>query len=189
MGRIHPLPRRQQEPHDQTASHHRPCHGATDAKSLRSRPCRVRAEGVTRSGGGRVAWLLCAALVLVLPGCAARSGTAKPPASPGRTLEVREGLASYYGSEFHGKTTASGARFDMNAMVAAHPSYPFGTIVLVTNLTNRRSVQVRILDRGPARGPRAAGVLIDLSHGAAQALGFIRAGRTRVRLEVLSWGT
>ena len=144
---------------------------------------------MTRHVGGRVARLLLAAFVLVLPGCAARSGTAKPPASPGRTLDVREGLASYYGSAFHGKTTASGVPFDMNAMVAAHPSYPFGTIVRVTNLVNRRSIQVRILDRGPARGPRAAGVLIDLSHGAAQALDFIRAGRTRVRLEVLRWGS
>jgi rare lipoprotein A len=77
----------------------------------------------------------------------------------------------------------------MNAMVAAHPTYPFGTMVRVTNLANRRSVQVRILDRGPGPRARAAGVLVDLSFGAAQSLGFIRAGRTRVRLEVLRWGT
>ena len=138
--------------------------------------------------GARVACLLLAALALVLPGCAAQSATAKPPARAGRPLDVREGLATYYGSEFHGKRTASGARFDMNAMMAAHPTYPFGTMVRVTNLTNRRSVQVRILDRGPAPGARAAGVLIDLSFGAAQSLGFIRAGRTRVRVEVLRWG-
>lgn len=132
--------------------------------------------------------ILLAALVLILPGCAARSSTATPPARAARILEMREGLASYYGPGFDGKPTASGARFDMNAMVAAHPSYPFGTIVRVTNLRNRRSVQVHILDRGPARGPRAAGVLIDLSYGAARTLGFIRAGRTRVRIEVLRWG-
>jgi rare lipoprotein A len=136
----------------------------------------------------RTAWIALAALVVILPGCAARSGSAKPPVAAGRILEMREGIASYYGPGFNGKTTASGARFDMNAMVAAHPSYPFGTIVRVTNLRNRRTVQVRILDRGPARGPRAAGVLIDLSYGAAQTLDFIRAGRARVRLEVLSWG-
>jgi rare lipoprotein A len=76
----------------------------------------------------------------------------------------------------------------MNAMVAAHPTYPFGTVVRVTNLTNNRAVEVRILDRGPAKGPQAAGVVIDLSYGAAQALGFIQDGRTRVRLEVLQWG-
>jgi rare lipoprotein A len=98
------------------------------------------------------------------------------------------GLATYYGQRFDGKVTASGARFDMNAMVAAHPTYPFGTIVRVTNLRNNRSVQVRILDRGPGPAPRAEGILIDLSYGAARALDFIPAGRTRVRLEVVRWG-
>ena len=76
----------------------------------------------------------------------------------------------------------------MHAMVAAHPTYPFGTVVRVTNLANRRAVEVRIVDRGPAQGPRAAGVLVDLSYGAAQALDFIQDGLTRVRLEVLRWG-
>ena len=76
----------------------------------------------------------------------------------------------------------------MNAMVAAHPTYPFGTIVRVTNLQNGRSVRVRIVDRGPTAGPRAAGVIIDVSRRAAQALGFIREGRTRVRVEVERWG-
>jgi rare lipoprotein A len=77
----------------------------------------------------------------------------------------------------------------MNDMVAAHPTYPFGTLVRVTNLTNGRSVRVRILDRGPARRLRAQGVIIDLSHAAAKALGFLEEGRTRVRLEVLEWKT
>jgi rare lipoprotein A len=127
-------------------------------------------------------------LLLAVPGCAARSPAPAPTAGRLGILEVREGLASYYGPGFDGKTTASGVRFDMNAMVAAHPTYPFGTVVRVTNLTNRRAVEVRILDRGPAQGPRAAGVVIDLSYGAAQALGFIQDGLTRVRLEVLRWG-
>lgn len=83
---------------------------------------------------------------------------------------------------------ASGAVFDMNAMVAAHPTYPFGTIVRATNIANRRSVRVRILDRGPARRAQADGVIIDVSQGAARKLGFIREGRARVRLEVLAWG-
>jgi rare lipoprotein A len=126
--------------------------------------------------------ILILAVVTLVPGCAARSRT------PTSVLDVREGLASYYGPGFDGKTTASGVRFDMQAMVAAHPSYAFGTVVRVTNLTNQRTVDVRVLDRGPARGPQADGVLIDLSYGAAQALGFIRQGRTRVRLEVLRWG-
>jgi rare lipoprotein A len=83
---------------------------------------------------------------------------------------------------------ANGEPFDMNAMVAAHPAYPFGTLVRVTNLKNRRSIQVRIVDRGPAPGPRAAGVIIDLSRHAAQALGLINDGRARVRIDVLRWG-
>jgi rare lipoprotein A len=102
-------------------------------------------------------------------------------------LETRVGLASYYGEEFHGKTTASGRPFDMNALVAAHPSYPFGTLVRVTNLANGRSVQVRVQDRGPARQPQAEGVIIDVSRAAAERLGFLRQGRTRIRLEVLEW--
>jgi len=130
--------------------------------------------------------LLMPALVMAA-GCAARS---RPPAgNPGSVLEVREGLASYYGKELNGKKTASGARFDMNALVAAHPSYPFGTIVRVTNLVNGRTVQVRIVDRGPAAGARAAGVVIDVSHRAAEELRFVLDGRTRVRLEVVRWGT
>jgi rare lipoprotein A len=103
-------------------------------------------------------------------------------------LETREGLASYYGKEFHGRTTASGIRFDMNAMVAAHPSYPFGTLLRVTNVANGRSTRVRIVDRGPAPGLQAKGIVIDLSRRAAEVLGFIQQGRTRVRLEVLAWG-
>jgi len=143
---------------------------------------RLRGNTFGRSEPMRKPTVLILAVVILVPGCAARSRTATS------VRDVREGLASYYGPGFDGKTTASGARFDMRAMVAAHPTYPFGTIVRVTNLTNQRAVDVRVLDRGPARGPQADGVLIDLSYGAAQALGFIRQGRTRVRLEVLRWG-
>ena len=125
-------------------------------------------------------------------GCASRrpAPTAPRGADPGATriLETEEGLASYYGKDFHGRVMASGARFDMNAMVAAHPRYPFGTLVRVTNLVNGRSLGLRILDRGPAAGPRAEGVIIDVSEGAARALGFVRAGRTHVRIDVLRWG-
>jgi rare lipoprotein A len=143
--------------------------------------------------------------VLSISACAARSSSpaappaaapASPPEAPlpsARTeprpiLEVRQGLASYYGPGFEGKLTASGIPFDKTAMVAAHPTYPFGTVVRVTNLANKRQVVVRVVDRGPARKPRAEGVLIDLSSGAASNLGFIRQGRTRVRVEVLRWG-
>lgn len=134
--------------------------------------------------------------MVLISACAARA--VPPPATPTepravRTeprgiLQVRQGLASYYGPGFEGKTTASGIPFDKTAMVAAHPTYPFGTVVRVTNLANKRQVVVRVVDRGPARGPRAEGVVIDVSSGAAANLGFIRQGRTRVRLEVLRWG-
>ena len=123
-----------------------------------------------------------------LSGCATRVPVPTPSGSSTRILETREGLASYYGKEFHGKITASGIRFDMNAMVAAHPSYPFGTLLRVTNLANGRSTRVRILDRGPAPQSQADGIVIDLSRKAAEVLGFIQQGHARVRLEVLVWG-
>jgi rare lipoprotein A len=125
-------------------------------------------------------------LVMCVSACTRRTPAPKPDGA-GRTLEAREGLASYYGAAFHGKTMASGRRFDMNAMIAAHPSYPFGTLLRVTNLNNGRTVHVRVQDRGPARRPQSEGVIIDLSQRAAEVLGFIRQGRTRIRLEVLAW--
>jgi rare lipoprotein A len=130
----------------------------------------------------RVAMLI---LIALLTGaCATRRAAPAAPAAPARPAGV-VGLASFYGEAFHGKTTASGIPFDMRAMVAAHPTYAFGTMVRVTNLANGRAVEVRIVDRGPAAGPRAAGVIIDLSLGAAQALDFIDAGRARVSVEIL----
>ena len=129
---------------------------------------------------------LCCALVI--SACAARSTPAAPAVARPAILEVRQGLASYYGPGFEGKRTASGLLFDKTAMVAAHPTYPFGTVVRVTNLANNRRVDVRVVDRGPAKGPRSQGVVIDVSSGAAADLDFVRQGRTKVRLEVLHWG-
>lgn len=103
-------------------------------------------------------------------------------------LESRVGRASYYGPKRHGRVTASGERMNKNALIAAHPSYPLGTVARVTNLRNDRSVTVRIIDRGPARRPRRRGVIIDLSLGAARTLGFVTKGLTRVRVDVLRWG-
>ena len=154
----------------------------------RARPLRelIRTTGRRRWAlGRRTQAALLAAIAALPPACALR---ARPtPAAPS-ILELREGLASWYGEAFHGKATASGVPFDMHAMVAAHPSYPFGTVVRVTHLGNGRSVDVQVLDRGPAQGPQARGVVIDLSLGAARALGFVRDGLARVRLEVLRWG-
>jgi rare lipoprotein A len=108
--------------------------------------------------------------------------------SSGRALEAAEGYASYYGRGFDGQTTASGTVFDNRALIAAHPAYPFGTVVRVTNLGNQRSVDVEIVDRGPSPAVRARGVIIDVSNAAARRLDLIEAGRARVRVEVLSWG-
>ena len=134
----------------------------------------------------RLAFVLLA-LVMCASACTRRAPAPRPGAGGTRTTETRVGLASFYGEAFHGKITASGRPFDMNAMVAAHPSYPFGTLLRVTNLNNGRTVQVRVQDRGPAPRPQAEGVIIDLSQRAAELLGFIRQGRARVRLEVLEW--
>jgi rare lipoprotein A len=103
-------------------------------------------------------------------------------------LEEQLGMATYYGERFHGRATASGEIFDMNDMVAAHPSYPAGTVARVTNLENGRDVEVRIIDRGPTRQHQRRGVIIDVSKGAAEELDFIEDGRVRVRVEVLEWG-
>ncbi len=92
------------------------------------------------------------------------------------------GMASWYGPGFHGKRTASGRRFDMHAMTAAHKTLPFGTRVRVTNLVNGRTVVLTINDRGPF----AKGRIVDVSKRAAERLGFIAKGETRVRVQVVS---
>jgi rare lipoprotein A len=90
------------------------------------------------------------------------------------------GIASWYGAEHQGKRTASGARFDMNELTAAHPSLPLGTMLRVENLANRRAVLVRINDRGPFLGAR----IIDLSREAASRIGLSQAGTGRVALSI-----
>jgi peptidoglycan lytic transglycosylase len=89
------------------------------------------------------------------------------------------GKASWYGSGFQGRLTASGEKFDMHALTAAHPTLPLPSYVRVTNLQNRRSVVVRVNDRGPYRANR----LIDVSVQAAILLGFRDQGIARVRVE------
>lgn len=103
--------------------------------------------------------------------------------------ETQTGLASYYGRAFEGEETASGETFHSQEMVAAHPSYPLGTVARITNLEEGGTVQVRIIDRGPTQENIAEGVIIDLSKGVAQKLGMIKEGRIRVKVEVLEWGT
>lgn len=105
----------------------------------------------------------------------------EPVLPPPVTRAIRGGRASFYGRRFHGRTTANGERFNMNAMTAAHRTLPFGTRVRVTNPRTGASVIVRINDRGPFHGNR----VIDVSRAAAEELGMIRAGTASVQLEVL----
>jgi rare lipoprotein A len=92
-----------------------------------------------------------------------------------------EGVASWYGKQFQGKKTASGERFDMNDLTAAHRTLPFGSKIRVTSLSTHKSVVVRINDRGPF----ARGRIIDLSYEAARRIGLIEKGEDRVILERL----
>lgn len=91
------------------------------------------------------------------------------------------GTASWYGSEFHGRPTSNGELFDMNALTAAHPTLPLPSLLEVTNLSNGRTVTVRLNDRGPF----VAGRMLDLSRRAAEELGFIGAGTANVRVRYL----
>ena len=119
------------------------------------------------------------AAALVVGGCS----VATAPLSPAQAADYdRTGKASWYGQRYHGRTTASGERFDMNAMTAAHRSLPFGTRVRVTNLANRRSVVLTINDRGPYAGGR----IIDVSRRAAEILGMVRKGVVRVRVHAVA---
>jgi rare lipoprotein A len=121
----------------------------------------------------RPAVWLAAGLLLWTAACA------RLPRGPRQGVEM--GVASWYGPEFNGRPTSSREIYDMNDLTAAHPTLPFGTFVMVTNLENDRSVVVRINDRGPFKKRR----IIDLSFAAARVLGLVGPGTVRVRLEVL----
>jgi len=99
-------------------------------------------------------------------------------------LEVETGTASYYADEFNGKKTANGEIYDMKDLTAAHPTYPFNTLVKVTNLSNGKSVEVRINDRMP----QFKGRILDLSLAAANKIEMVNAGIQEVKVEVLKWG-
>jgi rare lipoprotein A len=118
---------------------------------------------------------------------------AAPPASVLTTPRVAprhflanplRGIASWYGHVLNGHHTASGERFDMDAMTAAHKTLPFGTLLRVINLKTHKSVVVRVNDRGILSEDR----IIDLSYAAAEQLGIIKTGIAPVKLEVLALG-
>ena len=115
--------------------------------------------------------------LLILTGLLALGVTAQAKDSG----QLQEGSASFYADSFHGEKTASGARYDKDALTAAHRKLPFGTKVKVTYLKTGKSVVVEINDRGPY----AKGRIIDLSTAAARRIGMIKRGHGKVKLEVL----
>lgn len=163
--------------------------------SLRSDPC----PHTQRNLHGPIRPAVASALALALLACStpeppladtapaadeatprgARLTLAMASRSAFRRREV--GVASWYGGKFHGRTTANGERYNMHGMTAAHRTLQFGTVVRVTNLANRRTVTLRINDRGPFIKNR----IIDVSRGAAARLGLLETGVARVRVEVV----
>lgn len=118
-----------------------------------------------------------------------RAGNSSPYKVLGKTYHVLQspdgykakGVASWYGKKFHGRRTANGEVYDMYAMTAAHKTLPIPSYVRVTNIANRRSIIVRVNDRGPFHGDR----LIDLSYTAAKKLGFENTGTANVTIEYI----
>lgn len=104
------------------------------------------------------------------------------PAAPAVALsDSSEGKVAYYGRKFQGRKTASGERFNASALTMAHKTLPFGTLVRVTHLKSKRSVVVRVNDRGPSSADRVG----DLSLAAARKLNMLRSGVSEVKLEVV----
>jgi rare lipoprotein A len=125
------------------------------------------------------------AAAIALSACAKKHRTVAAPSAPrpaGAIVNGETGLASWYGHPYHGRPAADGEIYDMEKLTAAHRTLPFGTMVRVVNLTNGKTVDVRIIDRGPFVENR----IIDLSHAAAQAIELIGPGVAPVRLDILS---
>ena len=117
-------------------------------------------------------------VVFAMYGCA----TTTPPPAP--VPETLSGVASWYGEEFAGRTTANGEIFDPTQLTAAHRTLPFGTVVDVTNKKTSETVRVRINDRGPYVGQR----VIDLSYAAARKIGLIQPGSGEVDIAIVKLG-
>jgi rare lipoprotein A len=120
---------------------------------------------------------------LAIVGGCARKTSAHVPASvkPAPIGETETGIASWYGAPYDGRRSANGEVFDMEKLTAAHRTFPFDTWVEVTNLENKKSVEVRITDRGPF----IKGRIIDLSLAAAREIDMVQEGIVRVRIKVI----
>jgi rare lipoprotein A len=154
---------------------------------------------VVLAGAGTVApltrcvrrpWLAALTLALTSAACAGhrRVPAPAPPPVARAAAPVLKGDATYLAPFFHGRTSASGVRFDERKLVAAHRTLPFGSVVRVTNVANGRSVTVRIIDRGPYGKNYREGAIIDVSRAAARRLRMLREGQVAVRVEVLRLG-
>jgi len=119
-------------------------------------------------------------LLLILCAAFACGGSLQKSSTPG---EKDTGLAAYYSDRLNGRATASGEKYDRNAFTAAHRELPFGTVVKVVNLSNQKSVKVRINDRGPFGENHR---IIDLSRAAAEQIDMLGAGITAVEIEIIS---
>ena len=119
--------------------------------------------------------------IIIFTGCNSEPDTSAKTVIP-EIKETKSGLASYYSRSFEGQKTASGETFKNKELVAAHPTYPLGTICRVTNAENGGTVEVRISDRGPTKENIKEGVIIDLSQGAAKKLGMMKDGRVSVKM-------
>jgi rare lipoprotein A len=124
-------------------------------------------------------WSL-AALVVLAYGCATTA-----PSAPEKAPDTLHGVASWYGEEFAGRTTANGEIFDPSLLTAAHRTLPFGTVLDITNPKTTQTVRVRVNDRGPYIGNR----VIDLSYAAAQQIGLIEPGIGPVDIQVVRVGS
>ena len=120
------------------------------------------------------------AAALLLSGCAGKKRPSLPAAA--RLGSSETGVASWYGQPYHGRRAANGEVYDMERMTAAHRTLPFGTWIQVKNLSNGKTVDVRVIDRGPF----ARGRVVDLSHAAAVSIAMIGPGTATVKLTVIA---
>jgi rare lipoprotein A len=125
--------------------------------------------------------VFCCFIFVAAAGCAQAPRLTRAKEKAAVQTFRQKGTAVYYALRFQGRKTANGERFDVRKFTAAHRTLPFGTRVRVTNIGNKKSVVVRINDRGPFG---AGGHIIDLSPAAAKAIGLGRQGVARVRIEI-----
>jgi rare lipoprotein A len=135
---------------------------------------------------GKNSFFVIAVVVLILVFVPLVGVAQSPPASAGASAGPMKGICVYYNDAFQGHILASGEKYDKDALTAAHKSLPFGTKVKVTNLENKKSVVVRVNDRGPHGGSKSK--IIEITSRAAQEIDMIKEGKVQVQVEVVELG-